>query len=77
MDRAVISWRGGARTEASETLERAEAERNGLSVEATLAGGTLVSGDAKSLSALEGRGIRVKLLRDTNVLNIGSNRIDV
>lgn len=77
MARALISWRGGERTDAAAALERAEAERSGLDVAASLAGGTLVSGERDALETLESRGYRVKLLRDTNVLRMGAHDIDI
>lgn len=77
MDRALISWRADARTDATAELERAEAERSDLRVDAALSNGTLVSGAEDALEGLEARGYRVKRLRDTNLLRIGSHRIDV
>ena len=53
------------------------AEVSGCSVEDQLPQGTLVSGKEENFAELEKQGYRVKLLPDTNILEVGSYRIDI
>jgi len=75
--KALITRRDAPRTEAEAAAESAEAENLGLTVEQNLPHGTLVSGEEKKFTALEKQGFRVKLLPDTNILEVGSYRIDI
>ncbi len=75
--KALITRRGAARTEAAPMLASTAAEGLGLTVEHHLPAGTLVVGDDEQLAALEAQGYRVKLLTDTNILTVGSYRIDI
>ena len=76
--RALITRRAGgtgaAPARASASLK---AESLGLTVEASPPHATLVSGSAKQYAELEAQGFRVKVLPDTNILSVGSYRIDV
>jgi len=74
--KAIITRRGIPRSDAVAASESAEAGNLGLTVEQHLPQGTLVKGDEKQYAALEGQGYRVKLLTDTNILEVGSYRID-
>lgn len=75
--KALIKRRDVPRTEEAAAVESSEVEKLGLSVEQRLPHGTLVSGDEKQFAALEAQGFRVKLLPDTNILEVGSYRIDI
>lgn len=66
-----------ARSEAVAASETAEASDLGLSVEQIRPQGTLVRGTEAQYAALEKRGYRVKLLADTNILEVGTYRIDI
>ena len=74
--KAILNRRGAARSLAAAAHASAEAEQQGLTVEHRLPQGTLVSGDEAQYAVLEQRGYRVKLLPDTNLLEVGSYRID-
>ena len=74
--KAIITQRGIPRMEAVED-ESSEAQDLGLTVEYHLPQGTLVSGDEEQFVQAEERGYRVKLLRYTNILEVGSYRIDI
>lgn len=74
--KAIITRRGIPRSDAVAATESAEAGNMGLKVEQHLPHGTLVRGDKKQYAALESQGYRVKLLTDTNIINVGSYRID-
>ena len=53
------------------------AARSGCRVEQTTPQGVLMSGEPHQLSALEGQGFRVKLLPETNILQVGNYRINI
>lgn len=74
--KAIITKRKVQRSDAVAATESAEASKLGLKVEFHLPQGTLVKGDKKQYAALEGQGYRVKLLTDTNILEVGSYRIN-
>ncbi|MDP8957255.1 MAG: S8 family serine peptidase [Actinomycetota bacterium] len=74
--KAVISRRGVPATRDVARLE-SQAESLGLAVEQQLPQGVLVSGDEGQLTRLEAEGFRVKMLADTNILEVGSYRIDI
>ena len=74
--KAVITRRGVPRSETTAATESTEAESLGLTVEGQLPQGTLVSGTERRYAALEAEGYRVKLLPDTNILEVGRYRID-
>ena len=73
--KAVIS-RPGIRGLEAFNVESLEAKAAGLIVERQLSHGTLVRGQEKKLAELEKHGYRVKLLPDTNILQVGSFRIN-
>ncbi len=76
--KAMITRRGGAsRNESLAASEGLAAESLGLTVEQQLPHATLVSGEDQQLAALEAQGFRVKLLPETEILEVGSYRIDV
>lgn len=50
---------------------------NHYNIEKILSNGILLRGEQKLLSALENKGFRVKLLPETNILEIGSYKIDI
>jgi subtilisin family serine protease/Mg-chelatase subunit ChlD len=75
--KAIITKRAGQRTEMSALSESNDAQKLELSVEYMLPQGTLVNGEEEKLSLLENQGYRVKLLPDTNILNIGDYNIDI
>jgi subtilisin family serine protease len=75
-DKAIISRKGVARTDAVVSAESADAEKTGLKTEFRLTHGLLVRGEKKQLTTLEKKGYRVKLLPDTNILEVGSYKID-
>jgi hypothetical protein len=74
--KAIITRRGVARSDAVAFTESTEAVDMGLKVEQPLPQGTLVSGNEKQLAAVEAQGYRVKLLPDTNILEVGAYQID-
>ncbi len=73
--KAIISKSGFGITDGR--MASAEADGHGIAVEAQFPHGTLISGTDKQYAALEDRGYRVKLLPDTNILTVGSYRIDI
>jgi hypothetical protein len=75
--KAIVTLRGVSRSEAVASMESAEAENLKLTVEQHLPQGTLVSGTVEQYAALEEQGYRVKVLPDTNILIVGSYRIDI
>lgn len=75
--KAILNRRGATRSLAVAAHESAAAEQQGLTVEHRLPQGTLVSGDETQYAAMEQQGYRVKLLPDTNLIEVGSYRIDV
>lgn len=76
-DKALITRRGGLHTEAARATDSIEAEGLGLKVEEQLPHATLVSGTEAQYAALEAQGFRVKLLPETNILEVGSYRINI
>lgn len=74
--KAIITRRGMRRSNAAAMTESTEARDLGLNVTHLLPQGTLVVGDERQYAALEARGYRVKLLPDTNILEVGAYRID-
>lgn len=74
--KAIITRRGIPRSDDVAATESADAKDLGLTVEQNLPHGTLIRGDEKQYAALEAQGYRVKLLTDTNILEISSYRID-
>lgn len=74
--KAIITRRGVTRSEAVAATESTEAGNLGLTVERRLPQGTLVSGTDQQYADLEARGYRVKVLTDTNILEVSSYRID-
>lgn len=75
--KALITRRGVTRTTAVAAMESSEAENLGLTVEHHLPQGTLVSGDEKKYADLEAQGYRVKVLPNTNMMQIGAYKIDI
>lgn len=76
-NKALITRRGVPRTDVAIAAEGREAEDFGCKVEYFLPHGTLVSGDKKQFESLEAKGYRIKLLPDTNILEVGFYRIDI
>lgn len=74
--RAVVTRRGSAPSEMAAAFEASDARDLGVAVETRLPQGILVQGSDEQYSELEARGYRVKILPDTNVLDIGAYRID-
>ncbi len=75
-DKAIVRARGGAATgfELEDEIARSAAD---VAVEHVRSDGVLVRADEGTLDELAARGLRVKLLRDTNLLRIGDHVIDV
>jgi hypothetical protein len=76
-NKALITPRSTARSEAAPMLTSNAVEGLGMTVEHHLPAGALVAGDDEQLASLESQGYRVKLLTDTNILEIGAYRIDI
>jgi subtilisin family serine protease len=77
-EKALVTLRSRpTEAEAAESAVRVPAARAGFKVEQTTPQGVLVSGDQQQLSALEGQGFRVKLLPETNILQVGNYRINI
>jgi hypothetical protein len=57
--------------------ENTEAQIMGLDVELNLPQGALVSGDIEKFKEIESKGFRVKIIEPTNILEIGSYKIDI
>jgi subtilisin family serine protease len=74
--KAIVTRRGIARTESAIAKESTEAATLGVSVEEQLPQGMLISGTEQQYAALEAQGYRVKILPDTNILEVGTFRID-
>ena len=74
--KAIITRRGPPQLNAPAAFESTAAAELGVAVEQRLPQGILISGDEEQYAALEAQGYRVKLLTDTNILTIGSYRID-
>jgi subtilisin family serine protease len=62
---------------AAESAVSVPADRAGLNVEQTTPEGVLISGESQQLSALESQGFRVKVLPETNILQVGNYRINI
>ena len=62
---------------AAESALSVPADRAGLNVEQTTPEGVLISGESQQLSALESQGFRVKVLPETNILQVGNYRINI
>lgn len=75
--KALITRRGAPSAETARATESAEAESAGCKVEHHLPHGTLVRGKEQDYAKLEKQGYRVKFLPDTNILAVGSYRINV
>jgi len=75
-DKAFIKKRGLARSSEAFSLENDTAKKFGLSVEKSSPEGTLISGNREQFRNIESEGFRVKILPNTNILEIGSFRID-
>jgi hypothetical protein len=76
-DKAFIKKRGVFRSSNAFSLENETATKFGLAVEKNSPQGTLISGNRKQFRNIESEGFRVKILPDTNILEIGSYRIDI
>lgn len=74
--KAIITRRGASRTKGVAMTEASEVTERGFTVEHHLPQGTLIKGKEVQYGKLEAEGYRVKLLEDTNILEIGSYRID-
>jgi subtilisin family serine protease len=74
--KAIITRRGFPQSDAIAASAAAEAEVMGLRVEHRLPQGLLVRGEEDQYDRLAKQGYRVKLLRDTNVMDVGAYRID-
>ena len=62
---------------AAESAVSVPADRAGLNVEQTTPEGVLISGESQQLSDLESQGFRVKVLPETNILQVGNYRINI
>jgi subtilisin family serine protease len=76
-DKALISVRQVPRTESATIIERNIVKSLNLVVDYLLPQGTLVIGNRDDFSKIEQRQFRVKIFPDTNILQIGSYRIDI
>jgi subtilisin family serine protease len=76
-DKAIIKKRGVDRNNDTYALENMTAQKMGFAVERSLPQGTLISGDIHQFGRLESEGYRVKILPDTNILDIGTYIIDI
>jgi subtilisin family serine protease len=81
-EKALVTLRSrptGAATEAAatEAALKVPAARSGCMVEQTTPQGVLVSGESQQLTDLESQGFRVKLLPETNLLQIGNYQINI
>lgn len=74
-DKAIVTRRDSGTVERSGGL--AADIGADIAVDQEVPAGTLVAGEAGNLLALENQGFRVKLLRDTNLLRIGDQTIDI
>jgi Subtilase family len=74
--KALIARRGGPVSFAGGPRIRSDVESLGCAVEHERPDGALIRCDEQQASELEARGYRVKLLRDTNILEVGGYRID-
>jgi subtilisin family serine protease len=75
-DKAFIKKRGLSRSSDAFSLENETATKFGLAVEKSSSEGTLISGNREQFRNIESEGFRVKILPNTNILEIGSYRID-
>jgi subtilisin family serine protease len=75
--KAVITKPSKPRNNVELEHESREAEEMGCKVEYNLPQGLLVSGDKPVFKELEKRGYRVKILPDTNIIDVGSYRINI
>ena len=75
-DKAIVTPRSD-RTRGPAAVAIATAGGPDVAVDQEMPAGTLVTGEASQLLALEDQGFRVKLLRDTNILRIGDRTIDI
>lgn len=75
--KALVTRRGAAAPEQARATERSAAIGLNMMVEHELPHASLVRGTPEDLQALEAQGFRVKLLPDTNILQIGQHRIDI
>jgi hypothetical protein len=77
-NKALITRRGtpGGTEDVLRAATTRDAEGAGVQVEHQLPQGTLISGAEDQYAELERQGFRVKLLPDTNILEIGPYRID-
>ncbi len=76
-DKAIITRRGLSRTADSIASEIIEVQGLGISIERQLPQGLLVSAEEQQLASLDAMNYRVKLLPDTNILQVGAYRIDI
>src|SRR5215213_7702042 len=76
MSTKALITRRGAPGPATEGAEGLAAARRGLNVEGVLPQGTLIREGEERYAELEAQGFRVKLLPDTNILEVGAYRID-
>jgi len=74
-DKAIVTSRNAQGASRGEAI--AAAGGADIAVDQEVPDGTLVAGEPTSLLALEGQGFRVKLLRDTNLLRVGDQTIDI
>lgn len=77
MAQKALITRRGVDTGESVRLAAAEAGRLGMALEQELPQGMLIRGTPKQFAEIEKRGFRVKLLENTNILEVGSYRIDI
>ena len=76
-DKAFIKKRGLSRSSDSFALENEIAKKFRLTTEKSSERGTLITGNKEEFRKLEPAGFRVKIFPDSNIIEIGSYRIDV
>ncbi|MEM9271962.1 MAG: S8 family serine peptidase [Cyanobacteria bacterium P01_F01_bin.143] len=76
-EKALVTPRGELTLEAFSRNVRTEADNIGVNIEQQFPQGTLVSAESSQLTDLEARGFRVKTLPETNILHVGSYRINI
>jgi hypothetical protein len=77
-DKALVTLRRRPTdSAAAESAVSVPAARAGFNIEQTTPQGVLISGETQQLSDLESQGFRVKVLPETNILQVGNYRINI
>lgn len=74
---AIITRRDVPRTRVVELIEASDVINSGCNVKHVLPHGILISGDENQFESLRAKGYHVKVLSDTNILEVGAYRIDI